>query len=94
MIRAELKTHQRAVGQLTTALQALNGNYQTRVLSKDARNRIAEAQRARWARTRRASGKMTTKKGPALVTKPHWTQTPAGRKRMADIQRARHAETK
>lgn len=62
--RARLETE---LGQITKALTALGhvtaggGNNsrgrRRRTLSVEARRRIAEAQRARWARVRKAAGK-------------------------------------
>ena len=59
-LRAEYSRLQNEMERVGKALQALSGATGTRprrgkrVLSKEARRRIAEAQRQRWARVRKA----------------------------------------
>lgn len=52
----QIEKYKRQVQQLEVAVNALsNSNHNTnhRVLSKDARRRISEAQKLRWAKTKR-----------------------------------------
>jgi len=81
----------REVAQLDAALAALNGaagrRSGTRTLSGAARERIAAAQRARWARV-----KGTTQAKPSASKKR--TLSAAARKRIAAAQRARWAKVK
>lgn len=81
----------REVAQLDSALAALNGTggkrSGTRPLSAAARERIAAAQRARWARVK------GTTQGKAPATKKR-TLSAAARKKIAAAQRARWARVK
>jgi hypothetical protein len=89
--------HQRAESEVTRlgqAISAIEGlldrNHSAprrqRVMSAAARRRIAEAQRARWARARRKKGTRT----PARA--PRRTLSPAARRRIAAAQKARWAK--
>ena len=81
----------RVVAQLDAPLAALNGGGGsrggTRTLSAAARERIAAAQRARWARA-----KGNTQNKPTATKKR--TMSAAARKRIAAAQRARWAKVK
>ena len=78
---------------ISAALAAFGNTYGrqsgTRRLSAAARARIAEAQRARWAKVRASKG--TGRNGTAA---PKRTMSAAARKRMAAGQRARWAKVK
>jgi hypothetical protein len=64
-----------------------NGRRPTRVVSATARRRMAQAQRARWARVRqKASGK-----GPVAIAGKRRTLSAAARRKIAAAQRARWA---
>jgi hypothetical protein len=63
-LRKEYTRLEREMGQVGKALDALGHNGANklkktgRTLSKDARRRIAEAQKLRWAKVRKAAGKL------------------------------------
>jgi len=81
----------KTVARLDAALAALNGaggrSGGSRTLSADARERIAAAQRARWARVKgNTTSKSTTPKKRTLSS--------AARKKIAAAQRARWAKVK
>lgn len=90
-LRKERERAAREVEQLDAALAALNGatgrRSGSRTLSAAARERIAAAQRARWARVRG-----TTKTGPTAPKTR--VMSAAARKRIAAAQRARWAKVK
>ncbi|MGA9393202.1 MAG: hypothetical protein WBV69_22425 [Candidatus Sulfotelmatobacter sp.] len=62
-LQKEYSRLQKELGQVAKALEALGHasvkkrKRSGRTLSKDARRRIAEAQRRRWAKVRKAAGK-------------------------------------
>lgn len=69
-------------GRASVAEVALLGNAYSHVskpLSKKSRLKISKALKAAW-RKRHAEGR-------AKLSKPHWTQTPEGRKKMAERAR-------
>ena len=79
---------------ISAALAAFGKSYGkgsgTRKLSASARERIAAAQRARWAKVRASSGRT-----PKLVAMPkRRTMSAAARKKIAAAQRARWAKVK
>jgi len=84
-VGAEIKKLQRvfeALGGITVrAIQAKP----RRKLSKAARAKIAEAQRARWAKVRAKAPKRKYKKGT------HWTQKPENKAKPRLVQKARKA---
>jgi hypothetical protein len=90
-LKKELKRAQQEVQRFTAALAALGSSASNgkRTLSADARKRISMAQKARWAKTRKASQPGAT--GLTLVKR---TISAAGRKRIAAAQRARWAKLK
>jgi len=85
----------RVVERLDAALTALNGGMygkrtgNRRHLSAAARERIAAAQRARWAKVRRNGGQKHN-----VVSMPKKTMSAAARKKIAAAQRARWAKVK
>jgi hypothetical protein len=79
---------------ISAALAAFGKSYGkgsgTRKLSASARERIAAAQRARWAKVRESSGRT-----PKVVAMPkRRTMSAAARKKIAAAQRARWAKVK
>lgn len=65
-LETERRAAEKELDRITSALRALKGIAKTggtRVLSKEARKRIGDAQRKRWAKTRRLQ-----KKGPVAVS--------------------------
>jgi hypothetical protein len=69
---------------------AASGSRQHRVLSVDARRRIAAAQRARWAKVR--AQKKTGTASPTV--KPRRVMSISARRRIAAAQRARWAKVR
>jgi hypothetical protein len=90
-LQKERERAAREVAQLDAALSALNGvagrRGRTRTLSAAARERIAAAQRARWARVK------TNTKNTSPVSKKR-TLSAAARKKIAAAQRARWAKVR
>ena len=95
-LRKELDRAARTVQQLDAALAALSGvssgkKTGTRSrLSLAARGRIAEAQRARWAKVRRNGGQ----KRNVIPMPKKRTMSAAARRKIAAAQRARWAKLK
>ena len=98
-LRAERRVAQLQVEKLDQAIsviESLNGsgtlrstNQPKRIVSAASRQKMAQAQKARWAKTRKASQPLTT--GLTIVKR---TISAAGRKRIAAAQRARWAKLK
>jgi hypothetical protein len=104
VLRAERKQAQSHVEKLDTAIsviESLNGtgtvgksNQQTRVISAASRRRMAQAQRARWARTRKESQPLVAiakTVGSAPVKR---TMSAVARRKIAAFQKARWAKIK
>jgi hypothetical protein len=97
-LREERKQAEQQVETLDRAISALegiigrssgsrNGRRPRRLVSATARRRMAQAQRARWARVRqKGSGK-----GPVAIAGKRRTLSPAARRKIAAAQRARWA---
>jgi hypothetical protein len=106
-LRAERKQAQLQVEKLNQAIsviELLNGsatvsqaNQPTRIISVASRRKMAQAQKARWARARKESQPaqpvvVTTKtKGPTPVKR---TMSAAARRKIAAFQKARWAKIK
>jgi hypothetical protein len=102
-LRSEHKQAQAAVGKLEQAISAiegLNGNHAEttlsgtrpkKTMSAAARRRIAQAQRARWAKVRKQSSPHASGK-PSNSGKPRISAE--GRKRIAAAARARWARVR
>ena len=100
-LRAERKQAQLQVEKLDQAIsviESLNGsvrqaNQPTRVISAASRRKMAQAQRARWAKAREQSQPIALAKttAPAPVKR---TMSPAARRKIAAFQRARWAKLK
>jgi len=103
-LRAELKQAQarvESIDQAISVIESLNGsgatrnaNQPTRIISAASRRKMAQAQRARWAKARRESQ-------PAVVTAKtigsvpvKRTMSAAARRKIAAFQRARWAKLK
>jgi hypothetical protein len=67
------------------------GARQGRVVSATARQRMAAAQRARWARARQET-QTGRSNGPRRAPSPRRTLSPAARRRIAAAQKARWAK--
>jgi hypothetical protein len=103
-LRAERKQAQarvESIDQAISVIESLNGsgkvsqaNQPTRVMSAASRRKMAQAQRARWARARKESQRVvviTKKTGSASVKR---TMSAAARRKIAAAQRARWAKLK
>ena len=102
-LRAERNQAQLQVEKLDQAIsviESLNGsgtsqnaNQPTRIISAASRRKMAQAQRARWARARKESQPMALAKttGSAPVKR---TMSAAARRKIAAFQRARWAKIK
>jgi hypothetical protein len=103
-LRAERKQAQARVESIDRAIslvESLNGsgtfgkaNQPTRIISKASRRKMAQAQRARWARARKESQRVvpiTKKTGSAPVKR---TMSTAARRKIAAFQKARWAKIK
>jgi hypothetical protein len=101
-LREERKQAQSHVEKLDTAIsviESLNGsgtvgksNQPTRVISQASRRKMAQAQRARWARARNGSQPIALAKTPPAHVKR--TMSAAARRKIAAFQRARWAKIK
>ena len=102
-LHAERKQAQLQVEKVDTAIsviESLNGsgttqnaNQPTRVISAASRRKMAQAQKARWAKAREKSQPiaLANKTNPALVKR---TMSAAARRKIAAFQRARWAKIK
>jgi phage major head subunit gpT-like protein len=98
-LRAERKQAQLRVEKLYQAIsviESLNGSgasrkatRPTRIVSAISRRRMAQAQRARWARVRQGSRSAAGR--PTSMARAKRTISAAGRRRIAAAQRARWA---
>ena len=102
-LRAERKQVQSQVEKLDQAIsviESLNGsgtfakaNQPTRVISKASRRKMAQAQRARWAKARKESEPGATAK-PTASAPVKQTMPAAARRKIAAFQKARWAKIK
>jgi hypothetical protein len=102
-LRAERKHAQLQVEKLDQAIsviESLNGsatiqqaNQPTRVISKASRRKMAQAQKARWARAREQSQPIALAKTTARAPVKR-TMSASTRKKIAAFQRARWAKLK
>ena len=103
VLRAERKQAQSHVEQLDTAIsviESLNGSgtfgttkQPTRIISQASRRKMAQAQRARWAKARQQSQPIAVAKTTASVHAKH-TMSTAARRKIAAFQKARWAKIK
>jgi hypothetical protein len=103
-LRAERKQAQSQVEKLDTAIsviESLNGlgtlqkaNQPTRIISKASRRKMAQAQRARWARAKNSSHPVVALAKTTGSTPVKHTMSAAARRKIAAFQRARWAKIK
>jgi hypothetical protein len=103
-LRAERKQMQLQVEKLDQAIsviESLNGsatvqqaNQPTRIISAASRRKMAQAQRARWARTKETSRPVVAIAKPTGAVPVKHTMSVAARKKIAAFQRARWAKVK
>jgi hypothetical protein len=97
--RKQAQSHLEKLDQAISVLESLNGsgkvsqaNQPARIISAASRRKMAQAQRARWAKAREKSQPMAAKTtGPAPVKR---TMSAAARRKIAAFQRARWAKVK
>jgi DNA-binding PucR family transcriptional regulator len=102
-LRAERKQAQLQVEKLDQAIlviESLNGvgtsgkaNQPTRVISAASRRKMAQAQRARWAKARKEAQPVETVKTTGSAPVKH-TMSAAARRKIAAFQKARWAKIK
>jgi hypothetical protein len=102
-LRAERKQAQLQLEKLDTAIsviESLNGsgttqnaNQPTRVISAASRRKMAQAQRARWAKVRENSQPMALAKTTGTAPVKH-TMSAAARRKIAAFQKARWQKIK
>jgi hypothetical protein len=102
-LRAERKQAQARIENLDQAIsviESLNGsgtvsqaNQPTRIISAASRRKMAQAQRARWARARKESQPMALAKTTASAPTKR-IMSAAARRKIAAFQRARWAKVK
>ena len=102
-LRAERKQAQARVENLDRAIsviESLNGsravmqaNQPTRIISAASRRKMAQAQRARWAKARKESQRIALAKTMASVPVKR-TMSASARRKIAAFQRARWAKLK
>jgi hypothetical protein len=102
-LRAERKQAQarvESIEQAISVIESLNGsgtirqaNQPTRIISKASRRKMAQAQRARWARAKNGSQPIALAKTTAPAPVKH-TMSAAARRKIAAFQRARWAKVK
>jgi len=102
-LRAERKQAQARVERIDQAIaviESLNGsgtvhqaNQPTRIISQASRRKMAQAQRARWARARNGSQPIAVAKTTAPVSVKR-SMSAAARRKIAAFQRARWAKVK
>jgi hypothetical protein len=105
-LREQLKQGQQQVQKLEAAITAIEritvrnssraatNNWPKRHLSAAARRRIAEAQRARWAKARKQQAPGSAENKSSSKTLKKRTMSPAARRKIAAAQRARWAKTR
>ncbi len=98
--RREAQSHVQKLDKAILVLESLNGsgtvtqaNQPTRVISAASRRKMAQAQRARWAKVRGASEPIALAKATASAPVKR-TMSVAARRKIAAFQRARWAKLK
>jgi hypothetical protein len=98
MERKQAQLHVEKLDQAISVIESLNGlgtagqsNQPTRIISAASRRKMAQAQRARWAKAREHSQPIAAAKTAATAPAKH-TMSTAARKKIAAFQRARWAK--
>jgi hypothetical protein len=100
--RKQAQLHVEKLDQAISAVESLNGsstvgqtNQPTPIISQASRRKMAQAQRARWARARNESQPIALEKTTAPAPVPaKQTMSAAARRKIAAFQRARWAKIK
>ena len=100
MERKHAQARVESIDQAIAVIESLNGsgtfgkaNQPTRIISKASRLKMAQAQRARWAKARKESQPGATAKTIASVPVKR-TMSAAARRKIAAFQRARWAKVR
>jgi len=98
--RKQAQTRVESIDQAISVIESLNGlgtvrqaNQPARIISQASRRKMAQAQRARWAKARKESQPGATAKTIASVPVKR-TMSAADRRKIAAFQRARWAKLK
>jgi hypothetical protein len=98
--RKHAQAHVEKLDQAISVIESLNGSgtfgkstQPTRVISQASRRKMAQAQRARWAKARQQSQPIAVAKTTASVHAKH-TMSTAARRKIAAFQKARCAKIK
>jgi hypothetical protein len=99
--RKQAQARVESIDQAISVIESLNGsgtvrqaNQPTRIISAASRRKMAQAQRARWARARKESQPVVTKAKTTGSAPVKRTMSAAARKKIAAFQRARWAKIK
>jgi hypothetical protein len=97
--RREAQLHVEKLGQAISAIESLNGSealrsteQPRRIISAASRRKMAQAQRARWAKTRKRAYPAAAKTSGSVPARR--TMSASARRRIAAAQRARWAKVK
>ena len=99
--RMQAQLHVEKLDQAISVIESLNGsgtsrnaNQPTRIISAASRRKMAQAQKARWARARKESQPGVTTAKPTDSAPVKHTMSAAARRKIAAFQRARWAKIK
>jgi len=99
--RKQAQAHVEKLDQAISAIESLNGlgtfgkaNHPTRMISAASRRKMAQAQRARWARARKESQPVVAAAKPTASAPTRRTMSASARRKIAAAQRARWAKVK
>ena len=99
--RKQAQSHVEKLDQAISVIESLNGsttahsaNQPTRIISAASRRKMAQAQRARWARTRKESQPVAAAARTTASAPVKRTMSASARRKIAAFQRARWAKVK
>ena len=99
--RKQAQSHVEKLDQAISVIESLNGsgtfqktNQPTRIISAASRRKMAQAQRARWARAKNASQPLVAIAKPTGAAPVKRTMSASARRKIAAAQRARWAKFK
>ena len=99
--RKQAQSHVEKLDQAISVIESLNGfgtfgkaAQPTRIISQASRRKMAQAQRARWARAKETSQPVATIAKPTASAPVKRTMSAAARRKIAAFQRARWAKLK
>jgi hypothetical protein len=101
MERKQAQARVESIDQAILVIESLKGtgtirqaNQPTRIISAASRRKMAQAQRARWARAKNASQPLVAIAKPTGAAPVKRTMSAAARRKIAAFQRARWAKVK